>query len=91
MLLAIGASAVRWHGRRGRVWGTSMTTETCDQSLFSLFDRAVEHRERTSPDRLCLAEIAAGQNLDARIMATWALTCWPISLSPIRGGRDHGR
>ena len=38
-----------------------MTTETCDQSLFSLFDRAVEHRERTSPDRLCLAEIAAGQ------------------------------
>jgi hypothetical protein len=51
-----------------------MTTETCDQSLFSLFARAVEHRERTSHDRLGLAEIAAGQSLDACIMATRART-----------------
>ena len=51
-----------------------MTTETCDQSLFSLLTCAVEHRERMSCGRLGLAEIAAGQNIDARIMAMRALT-----------------
>ena len=74
MLLAIGASTIRWHGPRGPRVGTSMTTETCDQSLFSLFARAAKHRERTSHHRLGLAEVAAGQNLDARVMAMRALT-----------------
>ena len=51
-----------------------MNTETSDQSLFSLFIGALEHRERTSHHQLGLAEVAAGQKLDARVMAMRALT-----------------